>query len=95
MSDGYGGTNSANVTINVDSTPLFGQATIPAVDTSSGTATLGFAGIPGYNYSVLRSTNLTSWTALWTTNAPPDGLFQFIDTSAPIPSAYYQLQYNP
>jgi hypothetical protein len=95
VSDGYGGTNSANVTVNVDSTPLFGQTTIPAVNTTSGTATLNFAGIPGYSYSVLRSTNLTSWTTLRTTNAPAGGLFQFIDTSAPMPSAYYQLQYNP
>jgi len=95
VSDGYGGTNSANVTITVDSTPLFGQTTIPAVDTSSGTATLGFAGIPGYSYSVLRSTNMTDWVSIWTTNAPTGGVFQYIDNPAPMPSAYYQLRYNP
>ena len=95
VSDGFGGTNSATVTINVDSTPLFGQATIPAVDTTSGTATLSFAGIPTYNYSVQRSTNLTSWAVIWTTNAPAGGTFQYIDNPAPQPSAYYRLQYNP
>ena len=96
VSDGFGGTNSANVTITVDSTPLFGQTTIPAVDTTGGTATLNFAGIPGYSYSVLRSTNLTSsWTEIWTTNAPASGAFQFIDNPAAMPSAYYQLRYNP
>ena len=95
VSDGFGGTNSATVTLTVDSTPLFGQTTIPAVDTTGGTATLNFAGIPGYSYSVLRSTNLTAWASIWTTNAPVSGAFEYIDLIAPQPSAYYRLQYNP
>ena len=93
VSDGFGGTNSATVTLNVDSTPLFGQSQI--VSTSGGTATLNFAGIPGYSYSVSRSTNLVDWAAIWTTNAPAGGVFEFVDTSAPSPSAFYRLQYNP
>jgi hypothetical protein len=93
VSDGYGGTNSATVTINISTTSLFGQSQITSV--FGGTATLNFAGIPGYGYSVLRSTNLVVWTSIWTTNAPTGGVFQFIDTSAPAPSAYYLLQYNP
>ena len=93
VSDGFGGTNSATVTIGVDTTPLFGQSQI--VSTGGGTATLNFAGIPGYSYSVSRSTNLVDWAAIWTTNAPAGGSFEFIDTSAPSPSAYYRLQYNP
>ena len=93
VSDGFGGTNSAIVTINVDSTPLFGQSTLAG--TTGGTATLNFAGIPTYGYSVLRSTNLTDWAAIWTTNAPADGLFQYIDLVAPQPSAYYRVQFNP
>ena len=93
VSDGFGGTNSATVTINVDSTPLFGQSAIASI--TGGAATLKFAGIPGFNYSVSRSTNLISWTVIWTTNAPPDGLFQYIDSPAPQPSAYYRLQFNP
>jgi len=93
VSDGYGGTNSATVTITVDSTPLFGQSTLAS--TTGGTATLNFAGIPTYSYSVMRSTNLSSWAELWTTNAPASGLFQYIDLAAPQPSAYYRLQYNP
>jgi hypothetical protein len=93
VTDGYGGTNSAIVTITVSSTSLFGQSTVASV--SGGSATLNFAGIPGYSYSVSRSTNLVDWTSIWTTNAPSGGLFQFIDTSAPTTEAYYQLQYNP
>jgi Cadherin-like domain len=93
VSDGYGGTNTATVTINVDSTPLFGQSQLASV--VAGVATLNFDGIPGFSYSVSRSTNLVTWTSIWTTNAPAGGLFQFIDVSAPQPSAYYRLQFNP
>ena len=92
VSDGFGGTNSATVIISLDSTPLFGQSTLASI--TGGTATLNFAGIPSLSYSVLRSTNLTSWETIWTTNASGSGAFQYIDTSAPQPSAYYRLQYN-
>ena len=92
--DGNGGTNSATVSIAIDSTPLFGQSEL--ANTSGGTATLNFAGIPGYSYSVARTTNLVSaWTVIWTTNAPAGGVFQFIDNPAPQPDAFYRLQYNP
>ena len=95
VGDGFGGTNSATVSINIDSTPLFGQSQIASV--SGGTATLNFAGIPGYSYSVIRSTNVTfvPLDIIWTTNAPVGGLFDYTDTSAPTPSAFYRLQYNP
>jgi hypothetical protein len=92
VSDGFGGTSSATVTINVDSTPLFGQSQIASV--SGGTATLNFAGIPGYGYSVQRSTNLMNWATIWTTNAPLNGMFQVIDPTAPEANAYYRLRYN-
>ena len=93
VADGYGGTNSATVSIAIDSTPLFGQSEV--VTTGGGTATLNFVGIPTYSYSVNRSTNLTDWITVWTTNAPAGGAFEFIDSSAPTTSAFYQLQYNP
>jgi autotransporter-associated beta strand protein len=93
VADGFGGTNSATVTLTIDSTPLFGQSQIASA--SGGTATLNFAGIPGYSYSISRSTDLLTWTTIGTTNAPAGGGFEFIDTSAPSPSAFYRLQYNP
>ncbi len=61
----------------------------------AGLPTLNFGGISGYAYSLQRSTNLSDWTTLWTTNAPPGGVFQFTDPGAPPPAAYYRLQYNP
>jgi hypothetical protein len=65
-----------------------------------GTATAQFAGIPGYTYSVQRSTNLVNWVKIWTTNAPPGGLFQFTDTFSGLgeiapSSAYYRLSWSP
>ena len=47
-----------------------------------------FAGISGYTYRVQRSTNLTVWADLWTTNAPSAGLFQFTDPSPSNPAFY-------
>jgi hypothetical protein len=66
----------------------------------NGTATAQFSGIPGFNYSVQRSTNLVNWVTVLATNAPPSGLFQFTDTfsdlggNAPV-SAYYRLSWSP
>ncbi len=62
------------------------------------TATVNFAGIPGYGYVVQRSTNLVDWVDRLTTNAPSNGLFQFVDDFSdiggpPPPSqAYYRLR---
>jgi hypothetical protein len=93
VTDGYGGTNSATASIAIDNTPLFGQSSVANI--SGGTATLNFAGIPGYSYSVSRSTDLMAWSVIWTTNAPAGGVFQFTDSSAPPTNAFYRLQYNP
>ncbi len=93
-SDGFGGTSSSVVNITVNNSPIFGT-TSPAIDTSGGSATLSYAGIPGLSYSIERSTDLSNWSVIWTTNAPAGGVFQFIDNPAPQPTAYYRLQYNP
>ena len=45
-------------------------------------------------YDVQVSTNLTTWSTLWTTNVPPNGVFQFNDSNAPQPTAYYRLVWN-
>jgi hypothetical protein len=57
---------------------------------------LNFAVIPSFSYTVQRSTNLTTWDDLLTTNAPAgSGLFQYQDLAAPQPAAFYRLRYNP
>ena len=94
IEDSYGLTATGVVNISVSSTGVFGQTT-PSISATGGAPTMGFAGIPGYSYSVQRSTDLVNWTTIWTTNAPPAGLFQFTDNAAKDPAAYYRLQWNP
>ena len=94
VTDGYGGANTGLVNVVISTNSVFGQ-TSPAISTTDGAPTISFAGIPGYSYSVDRSTDLSNWSVIWTTNAPATGVFQFTDTSAPTPTAFYRLQWNP
>jgi hypothetical protein len=75
-------------TVNV--TYAYGLA--QSITVSGPTAMVHFAGVPGYSYEVERSTNLAgpSWTVLLITNAPPRGVWQFIDTNPPTGGAYYR-----
>jgi hypothetical protein len=78
-------------------TTVTGQSRGVAV--GGGSATAQFAGIPGYTYSVQRSTNLVNWVTVLATNAPPGGLFQFTDTFSDLggiapSSAYYRLSWS-
>jgi len=76
---------------------LFGPtgAVLPA----TGGMTLNFTGQAGVKYAIQRSTNLTDWVAVWTTNAPSDGAFKYTDTFAgfggvPPSSVFYRLLWN-
>lgn len=90
VADARGGSATGLITINVLSA-VGGPQTITV---SGSTATVNFAGIPGYAYAVQRSTNLVSWVTLFTTNAPTAGLFNFTDDfsdlGGPPASAYYR-----
>lgn len=96
VTDGFGGTNSATITITAEAA-IFGQNA--SVTVSGSTATVSFVGIPGYSYSVERSTNLVNWATITTTNAPANGGFNFTDDFndlGTVPgAAYYRLRYNP
>jgi hypothetical protein len=57
---------------------------------------LNFAVIPSFSYTVQRSTNLTVWDDVLTTNAPAgSGRFDYQDLATPQPAAFYRLRYNP
>lgn len=93
VSDGFGGTASASVNVVISNSSVFGPTT-PVISVPGGTVNITYTGIPGYSYSVNRSTNLLSgWTTIWTTNMPVGGAFQFTDPNAPQP-AFYQLLWN-
>jgi hypothetical protein len=54
--------------------------------------TLQIAGVPGYNYALERSTNLTGWVALATNVSP----FVFTDTNtAGFPQCFYRTRWLP
>jgi hypothetical protein len=63
----------------------------PSINVTGGLVTVSFTGIAGYVYSVQRSTNLSNWTTVLTTNAP----LQFIEGNSSEPAAFYRVQYNP
>jgi autotransporter-associated beta strand protein len=96
VSDGNGGTATGNVNIALNPF-LTGQSA--GISVSGSTATVQFFGIPGYGYGVQRSTNLTSWATLTTTNAPANGAFDWTDDFSDLgvvpASAYYRLQWIP
>jgi autotransporter-associated beta strand protein len=90
VSDGVGGSASANVTVNIVTTT--GQMT-GNVTLSGGNANLTFYGIPGTTYTVQRSTDLSMWTDITTVTADSNGLVSYVDVGAPTPNAYYQLKF--
>jgi len=94
LSDGFGGTATGTVTLNATGTSVFGTGA-PAISVTGATTSLTYTGIPGLSYSVLRSPDLTSWTVVLMTNAPAGGGFNFTDSAAPQPNAFYRLQFNP
>jgi uncharacterized repeat protein (TIGR01451 family) len=61
-----------------------------SISTSGSGISLRFAGVPGYVYDVERSTDLSSWSVLSTTNAPAQGLWDYTDPNPPVPQAFYR-----
>ena len=97
--DGNGNTNIGYVNVVVSASPMFGQTT-GIFSAPSQPVLLNFLGHPGYSYNVQRSTNLVTWSTIWTTNAPPAGPFSYPDSFADLggrapSSAYYRLSWNP
>jgi hypothetical protein len=97
VQDTQGATATANVIVNLNTNSVFGQSS-PGIDTTGGPPTLTFGGIPGYNYSIQRADDVgftVNVTTILTTNAPAGGVFQFTDTTATAPQAFYRLVWNP
>ena len=64
----HNGSTSASYTQTVLSV-----GSVAVTNTGGGLITLGFTGIPGDDYVVLRSSNLVNWVLLVTNTAPSDG----------------------
>ena len=97
VTDGNGWTGTATITLTAGTAPsVGGQAN--GIDYTGGTASLTFAGIPGYKYHVQVNSvdiaNPLDWSTIYTTNAPVGGVFQYVDPTPPTPHAFYRLMWN-
>ena len=104
VSDGQGGTNVAALAILLNNN-IIGQSNVRLTISSTNVAA-NFFGVPGFKYTVQRSTNLTQglgWVPISTNTAPIGGLIQvldgFQDLGIPVPpvpaNVFYRLEYNP
>jgi uncharacterized repeat protein (TIGR03803 family) len=59
------------------------------------TAQVWFSGVSGYQYQVLRSTNLVSWAGLGTVPMPASGVCTNVDPAAPAAGAFYRAAWVP
>ncbi len=93
LSDGRGGSASGTVQIAANLAGRFVGAPSFAGDSMA----FQFVGTPGWTYYVDRSTNLPTWTTIWTNVAPASGFFEFTDDfsdfSEPPASAFYRLRW--
>jgi fibronectin-binding autotransporter adhesin len=88
-SDGYGGSATGNINVNVYSAAGPAQVSIP----TNGVVNIKFFGIPAYAYVVATTTNLdTAWWPLSTNTAGSDGSWQFTDLNATNAQQYYRMQ---
>jgi hypothetical protein len=54
---------------------------------------VSFNGVPNYSYIVQRATSLSGpFSDIATNAAANNGIFQYVDTSPPQPSAYYRVR---
>lgn len=97
VSDSLGGT--ANGTINVTLTPAASQGfnqMSPPVVLNNGDLVFTYLGIPGFNYALDRSFNLTppvTWTPQVTNPAGPNGAILFTNTPDATTNNYWRTRY--
>jgi hypothetical protein len=87
VSDGFGGSATANLLINVYSAAGPAQMSLP----TNGVVNITFFGIPNYTYVVQTTTNLSvPWWTLSTNTAGTNGIWQFTDPNATNAQQYYR-----
>jgi uncharacterized protein (DUF2141 family) len=89
VSDGHGGSATANVEVLVVSGNLPAQNHVSLTPTGGGFL-LRFAGLAGTPCEIQRSTNLVDWVTLRTLTVPLHGIVEYEDTAAPQPAAFYR-----
>ena len=91
ISDGRGGTATANVTIFVSDGHLPGPNAV-AIAASGNGFRIRFAGAPGQTYELQRASVITGpWTTLTTMVAPSYGIIEYNDQTPPLGMAFYRV----
>jgi hypothetical protein len=90
ISDGRGGTATAQVTVFVSAGPLPPQNGL-ALSTAQTGLLVRFAGTPGQSYQIQRAAAITGpWATLTTTPAPIYGIIEYADQSPPAGMSFYR-----
>ncbi|TAK99169.1 MAG: DUF5011 domain-containing protein, partial [Verrucomicrobia bacterium] len=91
VGDGHGGIATATVTVQVtsESDPSLNRIGGITMD-GNGHVHVRFAGIPGYTYTMERSTDLTNWASIGTFTVGDDGIADFEDANPPVSQAFYR-----
>ncbi|MEI7728694.1 MAG: Ig-like domain-containing protein [Verrucomicrobiota bacterium] len=90
ISDGQGGTASAEVELFVAARPVPIRHQV-AINPAPSGFNVGFAGDPGVTYYVQRATSLSGpWTNVVTIVAPAHGIIQYQDATASSLAAFYR-----
>jgi uncharacterized membrane protein len=88
-------THTTNVTLIVSGGATNHPPVLRVVGLNNGLLTLSVAGSAGPNYTILSSSNLTSWATLFTTNSPMPP-FLWTDTNpANLPRRFYRVLLGP
>src|SRR5439155_1543057 len=69
--------------------------TMIAVTFSDSTAQVSFAGVSGYRYGALRSSDLTNWNVLAIITMPSAGVYTVAESTPASPVAYYRAVWVP
>ena len=97
VSDGFGGTSIATVTVNVSANGSGFNRVSGPVNNGDGTATISYAGIPGYHYALDTASNVAlpvAWSPVATNTAGTDGQLHFT-FSITAGEGYFRTRYVP
>jgi hypothetical protein len=96
VADGFGGTNSAVITLTASGGGVTGTSSITSI-TGTSVKVLTAYGITGYTYVTQRATNVNqmTWLNLATnTLVSPAVIISVTDSNPPSPSAFYRLLWS-
>ena len=98
VSDGFGGTSTATVTVSITMN-VQGYNQVSLASLGGGTNVVAFFGIPGYNYALDLSTNLTppvTWVPQATNPAAAVTPGSLVFTNVTMePQTFYRTRYVP